>query len=540
MSDPLSVTASAAGLISLGLETCKGIVKYCDAWRGSDEEIANLTTKAEGLSKTLKHLDRILIETDQIDPEIASDISAKIVANRSWITKLNEKISKCVATSQDNGRIQTTARKAMYPFRRDTLLGMKDILHGLQMNLHTAFLAAQLQQVSALAKQEESIKKIEIINAMILAKIDKFGTEINQMALPFPPQAQPSSYAVQSRTRRCPDTTCLCPQQLDTIYQIHIPSCLFYKSPLSTRVLTKKFTFCSQWLGLSVKAAISFAKGSSGLSISPLLQFQAIVPHDSGAFGIVSRPPPLNEKPEAVARFYDYMIHNLQQLFDERKASPTDRERNGMTLLHAACRIWHNNSLRNPFVPMHQARVIRYLARAGCPINEVSSSGLTALDHLVQFRIDATVKCLIFDLIDSGGLITSRGVIGINLQGMKYYFSKKNEGFLLPNIATAILSHSEADLRNLLDSGCADPNDLVNEATLIQMSADWPKGLRILLEAGADIKSPDSRALSLAIKYDLLDSAKVLVHRYGDNSHRDVGLQATTAPKACPKDVIEA
>ncbi|KAL2849522.1 hypothetical protein BJY01DRAFT_210444 [Aspergillus pseudoustus] len=56
MTDPFSVAVSVAGILSLGLEICKGIVKYGDAWRGSDTEIATLTLKAEQLSHTLGHL----------------------------------------------------------------------------------------------------------------------------------------------------------------------------------------------------------------------------------------------------------------------------------------------------------------------------------------------------------------------------------------------------------------------------------------------------------------------------------------------------
>ena len=37
MADPLSISASVAGLVSLGLTVCSGILQYYGAWKGSEE-----------------------------------------------------------------------------------------------------------------------------------------------------------------------------------------------------------------------------------------------------------------------------------------------------------------------------------------------------------------------------------------------------------------------------------------------------------------------------------------------------------------------
>ncbi|KAL2830590.1 hypothetical protein BDW59DRAFT_158497 [Aspergillus cavernicola] len=106
MADPFSVAASVSGVLSLGIEVCKGIIKYCDAWRA-----------------------------------VADNIRGMILANKHQITQLHGKLAKCEAASSQAAdlydKIRGVVKKAKYPFLRDSLLGMKDVLSELQANLHT-------------------------------------------------------------------------------------------------------------------------------------------------------------------------------------------------------------------------------------------------------------------------------------------------------------------------------------------------------------------------------------------------------------------
>lgn len=62
MSDPLSISASAAGLISLGLEVTKGLIQYYESWKDSHDNVATMLESLEALFKTLKLLnEKILV-----------------------------------------------------------------------------------------------------------------------------------------------------------------------------------------------------------------------------------------------------------------------------------------------------------------------------------------------------------------------------------------------------------------------------------------------------------------------------------------------
>ncbi|KAJ5793745.1 hypothetical protein N7457_000344, partial [Penicillium paradoxum] len=57
----------------------------------------------------------------------------------------------------------------------------------------------------------------------------------------------------------------------------------------------------------------------------------------------------------------------------------------------------------------------------------------------------------------------------------------------IPNIVKIIIRESEDELRNALDTGEAFPNDMINGiSSLMDFAYGWPKGMKILLDAGAD------------------------------------------------------
>lgn len=64
----------------------------------------------------------------------------------------------------------------------------------------------------------------------------------------------------------------------------------------------------------------------------------------------------------------------------------------------------------------------------------------------------------------------------------------------LPNIARIILQESENELRDALNSQTASPNDKIDgTSSLIDYAFGWPKGIRILLEAGATPSAKNAR-----------------------------------------------
>lgn len=60
MTDPLSITAGVAGLISLGIQVTASLVKFYAAYKGQDIDVARTTEKFESLWDTFRFLHVVL------------------------------------------------------------------------------------------------------------------------------------------------------------------------------------------------------------------------------------------------------------------------------------------------------------------------------------------------------------------------------------------------------------------------------------------------------------------------------------------------
>lgn len=56
MSDPPSIAAGAAGLVSLGITVCSGLLDYCNAWKDQHTDVSRMCQPLEALNGTSKLL----------------------------------------------------------------------------------------------------------------------------------------------------------------------------------------------------------------------------------------------------------------------------------------------------------------------------------------------------------------------------------------------------------------------------------------------------------------------------------------------------
>lgn len=140
MADPVSVTGTAVGIISLGLQVCGQIVKYSQAVRGQNEEIGNLATKADHLRGPLKELRDLIEETESSSPKAAQDLEEKAFSLQVYVERLQEKVEQYKPISSDtvHGKARSALKKAVYPFKKETLFEIDSCLDGMQTTLQTA------------------------------------------------------------------------------------------------------------------------------------------------------------------------------------------------------------------------------------------------------------------------------------------------------------------------------------------------------------------------------------------------------------------
>ena len=120
----------------------------------------------------------------------------------------------------------------------------------------------------------------------------------------------------------------------------HSTGCPLYIRTEATTTVGFKMTYYGKLLANTVRATISITSGAGGFSISPCLNFRALVSNCSPAFQLldpdtldtrfISTPP---SRTNEVCEYFESALQQLYELFQDKVASPTDINEDGDTLL---------------------------------------------------------------------------------------------------------------------------------------------------------------------------------------------------------------
>lgn len=161
MGDPLSVSASITGIVSLAITVCSGILQYYASYKDAHDDIASIYALVDDLSKTFNFLDGKLQ-----DPLFSSDavdrVTESIVACAGGVQKLKDKLDKARMTKPGGN---PHLRRAQWPFRETTVLKLQRVTSDLRANL---ILAIQVFQVEAAAS---TLDKLRLMDAKLDAVI---------------------------------------------------------------------------------------------------------------------------------------------------------------------------------------------------------------------------------------------------------------------------------------------------------------------------------------------------------------------------------
>lgn len=138
MSDPFSVAAGAVGVISLGIQLCKEISSYTEAWQGYDGDIQSIGFKAQSLKTPLKRLRDLVEDTRLTDSEIADDINEKALGLDTQVQRLEKKLNliKPIFSDRPTDKFRNKLKKAAYPVvTRDALREIKSDLDSMQSTI---------------------------------------------------------------------------------------------------------------------------------------------------------------------------------------------------------------------------------------------------------------------------------------------------------------------------------------------------------------------------------------------------------------------
>ncbi|KAH7371733.1 hypothetical protein BKA66DRAFT_443924 [Pyrenochaeta sp. MPI-SDFR-AT-0127] len=149
MAEALSVVGTAFGVVSLGIKVCEDLVTYIGHAKNMKIEVAHVVNHLEELETILEQLQSIVSSVSPTVFPRPSSAESGIAACGAALIDLRQKVSSHSSNGKPDGlmtQITHWRKHLLYPFKREDLLFLKDVVGGLQLNLIVALQALQLAQ----------------------------------------------------------------------------------------------------------------------------------------------------------------------------------------------------------------------------------------------------------------------------------------------------------------------------------------------------------------------------------------------------------
>ena len=150
MSDPLSVAASVAGLISLGITVSQSLIDFYTAYKDLYSDLDGTMTRLGSLLDILRCLEGT-ISNRKFQPDergLVKTIEGSISRCDKLIHKLQDEWNKVSSETSSDGlraAMKRFGHRAAYPFQRDTLQKMDEAIYQIRSNLSFALGVLQLK-----------------------------------------------------------------------------------------------------------------------------------------------------------------------------------------------------------------------------------------------------------------------------------------------------------------------------------------------------------------------------------------------------------
>ncbi|KAJ5392378.1 hypothetical protein N7509_007868 [Penicillium cosmopolitanum] len=491
MSDPLSVTGSAVGVISLGLSICNAIIRYAQNAQGQSDDMQYLATKASNIRSLLKNLRELIEETENDLPDVAEDLESKALGLQAYLDKLNGPIKQYeraqVAATGVRSRARRTWETAVYHFKKEELFEVRDCLQSMEMDLNTAlnvFSARELHKFGA--KQDIFGFKQDLL----MEKMDTLQLSITTTSHQTVFQ-EPTPYSLPYRGD-------------SSVQGCGSPLAYNWKN-IRAKQGRKQYRFYSRWLSRAFTGTFCLSTEPGIFPIVSLHCHTVVSPesclgmmfYEEGSFGyyfVLS----LNEF--EFSKKIDDWIQTIQFAISEGKIRPTDE------LLAVGMspdsEFGRHLSLIDLAFPGHYAWFIPLAIPAlrkfckymfGHNVTTNYRNPFSFFRKLCKsFTWTEEAHHLASYIIERCGPINWAPSTWIEKKNMQSLLRRDEDSLDLPSEFMAVLRESERDLRDLLESKLSSSQleDTFGGITLLQLAMGWPAGVTLLLKAQSSIHLP--------------------------------------------------
>ena len=121
--EPLGLSSSIAGLLSLGITVCQWLLEYYQSWKDAEHIIARMYALMEALTNTLKLVESPM-QHKALNSEVILKIEENIKSTENGIRSLRKKLDKIQLVSLEEGwrnKAKAQFRRILFPFKELTL-----------------------------------------------------------------------------------------------------------------------------------------------------------------------------------------------------------------------------------------------------------------------------------------------------------------------------------------------------------------------------------------------------------------------------------
>ena len=147
----LGIASGAAGIISLGIAVCQGLLQYYGSYKDAESDVADMYESIEALARILQVLLPAL-DNEGLDRNVVAVVEKSVLSCQQGIEKLRKKLNKAKVTPLRPGWREKTKiqfQKTLYPFKENTLMKLKAIGSELRDHLSLALDVLQIDASSA-------------------------------------------------------------------------------------------------------------------------------------------------------------------------------------------------------------------------------------------------------------------------------------------------------------------------------------------------------------------------------------------------------
>ena len=149
MGDPISVTGTVVGVISLGIQVMQSLVSFYNSYKSQVSDLAQTTDKLNSLLEIFQSLEKTLSGRKFLPDEkgLVKNIEISIKNCDDLIYEFQDEVKKFNRTSSGEtvATIKRAGRQATYPFRQSTLQKLDEDIKDIRANISSALDALQLK-----------------------------------------------------------------------------------------------------------------------------------------------------------------------------------------------------------------------------------------------------------------------------------------------------------------------------------------------------------------------------------------------------------